>query len=91
MAYSLEVREHLDRLFRKLAKKDPVAHEAVERKTLKILEAPYAFKPLHSPMQWKRHVHIMGSFVLVYSVDEARKTVVLEDYGHHDKIFRMPR
>jgi len=42
-------------------------------------------------MKWKRHVHIMGSFVLVYSVDEARKTVVLEDYDHHDKIYRMPR
>jgi DNA-directed RNA polymerase specialized sigma24 family protein len=68
VAYSLEVRGHLDRALRKLAKKDHVAHEAVEKKTLKILEAPYAFRPLHAPMQWKRHV--------------------LEDYDHHDRVFR---
>jgi len=86
--YLLEVSKSLDRILRKLAKKDVIAHEAIEKKTAQILEDPFRFKPLSSPMQGKWRVHVMGSFVLVYSIDEKRKTVVLEDYDHHDKIYK---
>ncbi len=85
--YGLEVRTHLDRIFRKLAKRDPVQHEAIWKKVKQIREDPNHAPPLRAPMQFKRHVHIMGSFVLVYSVDESRKTVILEEYDHHDRVY----
>ncbi len=86
--YSLEISAHLDRHFRKLAKKDIIQHTAIEKKVLQILENPHRFKPLCAPMQNLRRVHVMGSFVLVFSIDESKKTVVLEDYDHHDKIYK---
>ncbi len=85
--YALEVRDSLDKKLKKLAKKDAVIHNAIEKKTIEILADPFRFKPLKSPMQNKRRVHIMGSFVLVYSIDEKRKTVILEDFDHHDYIY----
>jgi len=85
--YDIEVREHLDRTFRKLAKKDARQLEAITKKVEEIAKDPHAYKPLHFPLAGKRRVHI-GSYVLVFSIDEARKTVVLEDYEHHDHVYR---
>jgi YafQ family addiction module toxin component len=85
--YDIEIREHLDSTFRKLAKKDARQLEAITKKVEEISRDPRAYKPLHFPLAGKRRVHI-GSYVLVFSIDEARKTVVLEDYEHHDRVYR---
>ena len=85
--YELDIQEKVQRIFRKLAKKDPVAHTAMQNKVLDILQEPHHFKPLGNVMSGKRRVHF-GSFVLVFSIDEGRKTVVLEDYDHHDRVYR---
>jgi len=85
--YSLETRKHVDRIFKKLSKKDSAQMEAIAEKIKEILENPHAFKPMHFPLQGQRRVHF-GSFVLMYSIDEQRKTVILEDYDHHDRIYK---
>ena len=85
--YSLEVREHVDKIFRKLAKKDSRQMEAVNKKIEEILEDPHRFKPMHFPLAGMRRVHF-GSFVLLYSIDEQRRSVVIEDYEHHDRVYR---
>lgn len=85
--YDIEVREHLDRTFRKLAKKDRSQMEAIAKKIEEIAKDPQAYKPLRFPLAGKRRVHV-GSYVLLFSIDEARKTVVLEDYNHHDRVYR---
>ena len=84
--YSLDVTKEVYRVFKKLAKKDPQQAEAVEKKIQEILENPRQFKPLKSPMQHMHRVHV-GSFVLVYEVDEARKVVTLRRYEHHDNVY----
>jgi mRNA-degrading endonuclease RelE of RelBE toxin-antitoxin system len=61
--------------------------EVIAKKIKEIAEDPHAYKPLHFPLAGKRRVHI-GSFVLIFSIDEARRTVVLEDYEHHDRVYR---
>ena len=33
-----------------------------------------------------RRIHF-GSFVLIFSIDEERMTVILEDYEHHDRVY----
>jgi YafQ family addiction module toxin component len=79
--YDIEIREHLDRTFRKLAKKDRRQMEAIMKKIQEMVQDPHAYKPLRFPLAGKRRVHI-GSYVLLFTIDEARKTVVLEDYEH---------
>lgn len=46
------------------------------------------FKPLSNIMKGIRRVHIDKSFVLTYSIDEENRTVILENYDHHDNIFK---
>jgi mRNA-degrading endonuclease RelE of RelBE toxin-antitoxin system len=85
--YSLEVREHVDRAFRKLAKRNSKQMDAIARKIEEILQDPFEFKPMHFPLAGIRRVHF-GSYVLLFSIDEQRRTVVIEDYEHHDKVYR---
>jgi len=55
--YSLEVRESVDRIFSKLAKKNPKQMRIIEKKIKQICEKPSHFKPLRAPMQHLRRVH----------------------------------
>ena len=84
--YSLEVRESVSRIFRKMERKDQARLEQINKKILEIRENPHHFKPLRAPMQNQREAHI-GSFVLTYTIDESKKLVTIEDYDHHDNIF----
>lgn len=85
--YSLEVRESVDRIFSKLAKKNPKQMRIIDKKIKQVLENPCHFKPLRVPMQHLRRVHIDKSFVLTYSVDEQNEVVIIEDYDHHDNVY----
>jgi YafQ family addiction module toxin component len=86
--YNLKVKEDLDKLFAKLAARDPKQIEILNKKVLEIRNDPHRYKNLRAPLNsWKR-VHIDKSFVLCFSVDEETHTVTLEDYDHHDKIYR---
>jgi YafQ family addiction module toxin component len=85
--YALETREHVDRIFKKLARRNPTQMEAMAKKIEEILEDPHRFKPMHFPLAGMRRAHF-GSYVLLFSIDEQRKTVILEDHEHHDKVYR---
>jgi addiction module RelE/StbE family toxin len=84
---SLEVVEKVDGIFKKLRKKDSMQFEAVSKKVNEILENPHQFKPLRSPMQHMRRVHVV-SFVLVYDIDERRKVVTIRRYDHHGIVYK---
>ncbi|MCL5874816.1 MAG: type II toxin-antitoxin system RelE/ParE family toxin [Candidatus Thermoplasmatota archaeon] len=86
--YSLETRQYVDRIFRKLSKTDPSQMKVVAKKIEKILEEPHHYKTMHYPLAGMRRVNF-GSFVLIFSIDEQRRTVVLEDYEHHDSVYRV--
>ena len=85
--YTLETREHVDKTFKKLSKKNPSQMEHVAKKIEEILEDPHRFKPMHFPLAGMRRAHV-GSFVILFSIDEQRKTIILEDYEHHDTVYR---
>ena len=87
MIYDLEVSEKLDRVFAKLAKKDRKQLEQINKKVLEIRKRPYLEKPLRKPLQGRRRAHV-GSFVLLYSIDENRGVVRLLEYEHHDRVYR---
>lgn len=86
--YILEIRPSLKKRLEKLAKKNPKQAEIIAKKSEEIIINPQHYKNLKAPLQDWKEVHIDKSFVLTFSVDENTKTVILEDYDHHDKIFR---
>ena len=57
------------------------------KKAQEIVINPQHYKNLRAPLQHLKEVHIDAHFVLTFSVDENTKTVTLEDFDHHDKIF----
>jgi len=86
--YRLAVKENLDKKFKKLQKLNKETLRLIDRKVQDILEKPYRFKPLRKPLQNKRRVHIGGSFVLIYEINEKEKIITLLDFDHHDNIYK---
>ena len=87
MSYSLDIQEHLDKIFQKLSKKDKKQLKIIHKKVTEILENPYHYKPLRGDMHGALRVHIDKSFVLTFEIDEKNKVVRLLDYDHHDSIY----
>ena len=88
--YRLELKRSVDKKFRKLESRDRKQLQVISRKIEKIISDPYRFKPLRKPLHGFRRVHIDKSFVLIYTIDELTKTVIIYDYEHHDKVYRKP-
>ncbi len=89
--YSLSIQPELDKKLAKLHKKNRLQHEIITKKVEEILQNPQHYKNLRAPLEnWKR-VHIDTHFVLAFSVDESAKTVTLEDFEHHDEIYKNRR
>ncbi|MBC8180159.1 type II toxin-antitoxin system RelE/ParE family toxin [candidate division KSB1 bacterium] len=86
--YNLAVKESLDKKLKKLKKKNRDVLVSIDRKVQDILDDPYRFKPLRKPLQNKRRVHVSGSFVLIYEINEETKLVTLLDFDHHDNIYK---
>ena len=86
--YKLTVKESLDKKFKKLKKKDKEMLVLIDRKVQDILDDPYRYRPLRRPLQNKRRVHVGGSFVLIYEINEEEKIVTLLDFDHHDNIYK---
>ena len=86
--YKLAIKKNLDKKFKKIKKKDREMLVLIDRKVQEILDNPYRFKSLKKPLQNKRRVHIGGSFVLIYEVNEDEKIVTLLDFDHHDNIYK---
>jgi YafQ family addiction module toxin component len=86
--YTLKIKPDLEKTFKKLAKKNSKQAEIILKKIDEILSNPHRYKNLRAPLNdWKR-VHVDKHFVLTFSVDEDAKTVTLEDYDHHDNIYK---
>ncbi len=86
--YYLVIRPELDRKLKKLYKKNRKQYEIIMKKAQEITLNPQHYKNLREPLQNLKRVHIDTSFVLTFSVDEQTKTVILEDFDHHDNIYK---
>lgn len=86
--YRLDIKESLDRKFKKLQKKDKELLCLINNKVRDILISPHRFKPLRKPLQNKRRIHVGGPYVLVYEINEKEKIVTLMDFDHHDNIYK---
>ncbi len=86
--YKIAVKESLDKKFKRLQKKDKEMLRLIHRKVRDILDDPYRCKPLRKPLNNKRRVHVGGSFVVIYEINEKEKLVTLFDFDHHDNIYK---
>ena len=86
--YKIEFRKSVEKMFLKLAKKNQLQLEIILNKIEEIRIDPSHYKNLRRPLQHLKRVHVDKSFVLVFSVDESKKTVIIEDYDHHDTIYK---
>ena len=86
--YSLNIDEDLLKKLNKLSKKSKKQVEIILKKTDEILKDPHRYKNLRSPLNMWKRIHIDKHFVLVFSIDENNKTITLEDYDHHDNIYK---
>ncbi|NYZ77000.1 type II toxin-antitoxin system RelE/ParE family toxin [Candidatus Micrarchaeota archaeon] len=87
MTYGLEVLPSCKKEIESLCRKNSALQGALNKKLLQVLENPHHFKPLSYPLQNKRRVHIMKSFVLLYEVNEKTKMVTLTSFSHHDDAY----
>ena len=85
--YSLEIRKSIEKTFLKLSKKNPNQMSIILNKIEEIRQNPNHYKNLRRPLNYLKRIHIDKSFVLLFSVDENKKIIIIEDYNHHDKIY----
>ena len=85
--YEVIVKPKLDKKLDKLSKKNPKQLKIIDKKVEEILEDPHRYKNLRAPMNKFKRVHVDNHFVLIFSIDEENKLVILENYDHHDKIY----
>ncbi len=86
--YYLKIKPDLEKTLKKLAKKNRKQLEIILSKAEEILENPHRYKNLRSPLNMWKRVHIDRHFVLAFSVDDKNNIVTLEDYAHHDDIYK---
>lgn len=83
-----EIHPDLDKILRKLSKKDKTQFEAVISKMEQITQnsAHEHYKNLRAPLNEYKRVHINASFVLIFKIDKNK--VLFRYYEHHDKVYK---
>ncbi len=84
-----EIKPYLQKILRKLFRKDKSAYEAVMNKIQEVINSYDIehYKNLRYDMKDCKRVHI-GHFVLVFSYDKSKDFVSFLDYDHHDRIYK---
>ncbi len=83
--YLLEIKPEADKIFSKLAKKNPRQLMIIDKK---IKENPSGYKFLRKPLQGFNRVHIDKHFVLIFKIDHEKKIVDIYYYDHHDSVYK---
>ena len=86
MTYSLDFDKLFLKRLKKLKRDSPQIYERLKKKLEEILENPDHYKPLSNVLKGKRRVHV-GSFVILFRVDEEGKKVIFLEFDHHDKVY----
>jgi len=86
--YEIRTKSYLDKKLKKLAKKNPKQLRMIYKKIVEVSNNPHHFMNLRRPLQHLKRIHIDKHFVLVFSVDDKQKIVVLKDFDHHDNIYK---
>jgi mRNA-degrading endonuclease RelE of RelBE toxin-antitoxin system len=72
---------------KKLKKDNPELFFRIKKKISDILDNPHHHKPMKNVLKGKRRAHV-GSFVIIFKIDEIDKSVVFLEFDHHDKAYK---
>ena len=87
--YSSEIIPSLEKILKKLSRKDKALYEQVLKKIEEVITGGNVehYKNLRHDLKDKQRVHI-GHFVLVFKFLELENKVVFMDFDHHDNIYK---
>ncbi|MBU4069747.1 MAG: addiction module toxin RelE [Nanoarchaeota archaeon] len=87
--HTLEIKEEADKIFSKLSKKNPKQLRIIYKKIQQIRANPdHSYKFLKNPLQMFNRVHIDKHFVLVFKLDQIKKTLTIYYFNHHDTVYK---
>ena len=88
--YEFEVSEKLQKILRKIFKKDRRRYEAILKKIDEIVnqEDAHHYKNLSKDMKEYKRVHVDSHFVLTFRVIDDENLIRFIDLQHHDHIYK---
>ncbi|WP_157860386.1 type II toxin-antitoxin system RelE family toxin [Methanosarcina acetivorans] len=87
MPYDLFILPSCKKEIDKACKNNTLLKESLSKKIQEICESPFHYKPLRNELHGMRRVHILKSFVLIFNVDENKKSVTLVSFSHYDTAY----
>ncbi|MFW6120788.1 MAG: type II toxin-antitoxin system RelE family toxin [Petrotogales bacterium] len=87
--YNFEVSEHLQKILKKLSKKDKYLYNQVLKKIDEIIHSENAehYKNLRYNMKDSKRVHI-SRFVLIFQYKKEKNLILFDDFDHHDNVYK---
>ncbi|MBT5022385.1 hypothetical protein HOK51_03300 [Candidatus Woesearchaeota archaeon] len=87
--YDLDVKPKVDKIFKKLSKKNPKQLKIIAKKILEIRTYPlHKYKFLKKPLQKFNRTHIDDHFILMFHVNHKKKLITIYKYKHHDEAYK---
>ena len=86
--YRIEVSDSCSYSLDKKFKKDRPLYREIRHTFLEMSNDPFRGEPLRFGLKGNWHVHVNGSYVMVYKVNKKTKTVRIEGYSRHDRAYR---
>jgi mRNA-degrading endonuclease RelE of RelBE toxin-antitoxin system len=87
--YELDIKPEVDKIFYKLAKKNPKQLAIIHKKIIEIKSNPnHDYKFLRKPLQTFNRAHIDKHFVLIFKINHKEKIVDIYYHNHHDKVYQ---
>ncbi len=87
--YDLDIKPSVDKIFKKLIKRNRKQLESIHKKIQEIRNYPdHHYKHLRKPLQDFYGVHINTHFVLIFRIDHAKKVVEICYFDHHDNVYK---
>ena len=87
--YNLEIKPSVDKIFKKLSKKNKKQLIMIYKKIQEIQSKPtHEYKHLRPPLQNFSRVHINSHFVLIFDINHTEEIVTIYYFGHHDDAYK---
>ena len=87
--YNLEIKPTVDKIFKKLAKKNKKQLITIHKKIQDIQSKPtHEYKHLRPPLQNFSRVHINSHFVLIFDINHTEEIVTIYYFVYHDDVYK---
>lgn len=88
MTYQVIADPPVQKRLGKIFKTDRKTYEQLKKKLVELGQNPEIGKPLRNVLKNRRRLHI-GSFVLIYKIDNENKIIKLLEFDHHAKAYNL--